>query len=100
MVFVYSPALLIVLDDYFTLAEFIQTATTCALGVFMLSASVAGYFLVFMNGPSRVMFALAGLLLVSPSTTAMLYALLLASPVLAHQIYERYLNKGRPTLEH
>jgi TRAP transporter 4TM/12TM fusion protein len=100
MVFVYSPALLIVLDDYFTWAEFIQTATTCALGVFMLSASVAGYFLVFMNGPSRVMFALAGLLLVSPSTTAMLYALLLASPVLAHQIYERYLNKGRPTLEH
>jgi TRAP-type uncharacterized transport system fused permease subunit len=100
MVFVYSPALLIVLDDYFTWAEFIQTATTCALGVFMLSASVAGYFLVFMNGPSRVMFALAGLLLVSPSTTAMLYALLLASPVLAHQVYERYLNKGRPTLEH
>ena len=59
MVFVYSPALLIVLDDYFTWAEFIQTATTCALGVFMLSASVAGYFLVFMNGPSRVTFALA-----------------------------------------
>jgi TRAP-type uncharacterized transport system fused permease subunit len=99
MVFVYSPALLIVLDDYFTWAEFIQTATTCALGVFMLSASVAGYFLVFMNGPSRVMFALAGLLLVSPSTTAMLYALLLASPVFAHQIYERYLNKGRPRME-
>ena len=36
MVFVYSPAMLIVLDDYFTWAEFIQTATTCALGVFFV----------------------------------------------------------------
>ena len=42
MVFVYSPALLIVLDDYFTWAEFIQTATTCALGVFMLSDCIGG----------------------------------------------------------
>jgi len=58
---------LIVLDDYFTYAEFFQTTITCALGVFMISASVAGYFLVSMNGPSRVVFALAGLLLVSPS---------------------------------
>tara|TARA_Y100000022_G_scaffold132661_1_gene115144 strand:- start:221 stop:2314 length:2094 start_codon:yes stop_codon:yes gene_type:complete len=99
MVFVYSPAMLIVLDDYFTWAEFIQTATTCALGVFLLSSSVAGYFLAFMNGPSRVMFAIAGLLLVSPNTTAILYAFLLASPVLAHQIYERYFNKGHLTKE-
>ena len=71
-----------------------QTATTCALGVFMLSASVAGYFLAYMNGPSRVIFALAGLLLVSPNTSAILYAILLASPVLAFQIYERYFNKA------
>ena len=70
MVFVYSPAMLIVLDDYFTYAEFFQTTLTCGLGVFMLSASVAGYFLVNMNGPSRAMFALGGLLLVSPNTTA------------------------------
>ena len=99
MVFVYSPAMLIVLDDYFTWAEFIQTATTCALGVFLISASVAGYFLAYMNGPSRVMFALAGLLLVSPNTDAVLYAALLASPVLAHQVYERYFNKGSQTKE-
>ena len=49
MVFVYSPAMLIVLDDYFTYAEFFQTTLTCGLGVFMLSASVAGYFLVKMR---------------------------------------------------
>ena len=90
MVFVYSPAMLIVLDDYFTYAEFFQTTITCALGVFMISASVAGYLLVSMNGPSRVMFALAGLLLVSPSGTAALYSLIFASPVLVWQIYARY----------
>jgi TRAP-type uncharacterized transport system fused permease subunit len=90
MVFVYSPAMLIVLDDYFTYAEFFQTTITCALGVFMISASVAGYFFVSMNGPSRVVFALAGLLLVSPSATAALYSLIFASPVLVWQIYARY----------
>ncbi|MDB0013233.1 TRAP transporter permease [Alphaproteobacteria bacterium] len=90
MVFVYSPAMLIVLDDYFTYAEFFQTTITCALGVFMISASVAGYLLVSMNGPSRVIFALAGLLLVSPSGTAALYSLIFASPVLVWQIYARY----------
>ena len=93
MVFVYSPAMLIVLDDYFTYAEFFQTTLTCGLGVFMLSASVAGYFLVKMNGPSRAMFALGGLLLVSPNTTAMLYASIIVAPVLAHQVYSRFFNK-------
>ncbi|NCW31623.1 MAG: TRAP transporter large permease subunit, partial [Alphaproteobacteria bacterium] len=93
MVFVYSPAMLIVLDDYFTYAEFFQTTITCALGVFMISASVAGYFLVSMNGPSRVMFAIAGLLLVSPSATAAFYSLAFASPVLVWQIYARYFSQ-------
>ena len=93
MVFVYSPAMLIVLDDYFTYAEFFQTTLTCGLGVFMLSASVAGYFLVNMNGPSRAMFALGGLLLVSPNTTAMLYASIIVAPVLAHQVYSRFFTK-------
>ena len=93
MVFVYSPAMLIVLDDYFTYAEFFQTTLTCGLGVFMLSASVAGYFLVKMNGPSRAMFALGGLLLVSPNTTAMLYASIIVAPVLAHQVYSRFFTK-------
>ena len=39
MVFVYSPAMLIVLDDYFTWQEFLHTVITCGLGVFLLSAS-------------------------------------------------------------
>ena len=95
MVFVYSPAMLIVLDDYFTWAEFIHTTISCGAGVLMLSASVAGYFLVNMNGPSRVLMAIAGLLMVAPSYTSDLYALLMASPVLAWQIYARYFGAGR-----
>jgi len=87
MVFVYSPAMLIVLDDYFTWQEFLSTVITCGLGVFLLSASVAGYFLVNMNGPSRLMFGLAGLFLVAPSWTSTMYAILFAAPVLAFQLF-------------
>jgi len=95
MVFVYSPAMLIVLDDYFTWTEFIHTTISCGTGVLMLSASVAGYLLVNMNGPSRVLMAIAGLLMVAPSYTSDLYALLMASPVLVWQIYARYFGAGR-----
>lgn len=90
MVFVYSPAMLIVLDDYFTWHEFLHTVITCGLGVFLLSASVAGYFLVSMNGPSRVLFGLAGIYLVAPSWTSTIYALIFASPVLFLQIVQYF----------
>jgi TRAP transporter 4TM/12TM fusion protein len=85
MVFVYSPAMLIVLDDYFTWHEFLHTVITCALGVFLLSASVAGFFLTAMNGPSRVLFGLAGIFLVAPSWTSTGYAMFFAAPVIAMQ---------------
>jgi TRAP-type uncharacterized transport system fused permease subunit len=87
MVFVYSPAMLIVLEEYFTWQEFLSTVITCGLGVFLLSASVAGYFLVNMNGPSRLMFGLAGLFLVAPSWTSTMYAMLFAAPVIAFQLF-------------
>ena len=87
MVFVYSPAMLIVLDDYFTWQEFFYTVITCGLGVFLLSASVAGYFLVSMNGPSRLLFGFAGIFLVAPSFQSTIYAMFFAVPVLAWQIW-------------
>ena len=86
MVFVYSPAMLIVLEEYFTWTEFFHTVGTCGLGVLFISASVAGYFLTFMNGPSRVVFALSGLLFVAPSGESDIYAILLASPIIIWQI--------------
>ena len=87
IVFVYSPAMLIVLDDYFTWQEFFHTVITCGLGVFLLSASVAGYFLVSMNGPSRLLFGFAGIFLVAPSFQSTIYAMFFAVPVLAWQIW-------------
>ena len=86
MVFVYSPAMLIVLDDYFTWQEFLHTVITCGLGVFLLSASVAGYFLANMSGPSRALFGIAGIFLVAPSLNSPLYAVLFAAPVLVTQV--------------
>ena len=86
MVFVYSPAMLIVLDDYFTWQEFLHTVITCGLGVFLLSASVAGYFLANMSGPSRALFGIAGIFLVAPSLNSTLYATLFAAPVLVTQV--------------
>ena len=86
MVFVYSPAMLIVLDDYFTWQEFLLTVLTCGLGVFLLSASVAGYFLTNMSGPSRALFGIAGIFLVAPSFDSIIYAVVFATPVLVTQL--------------
>ncbi len=87
MVFVYSPAMLIVLEEYFTWTEFFHTVGTCGLGVLLISASVAGYFLTFLNGPSRVIFALAGLLFVAPSGSSDIYAIIMATPIILWQIF-------------
>ena len=97
MVFVYSPAMLIVLEDYFTWQEFLHTVITCGLGVFLLSASVAGHFLVNMNGPSRALLGLAGILLVAPSWESTVYAVFCAAPVLAMQFYAHARNRAANT---
>ncbi len=97
MVFVYSPAMLIVLDDYFTWQEFLHTVITCGFGVFLLSASVAGYFLANMSGPSRALFGIAGIFLVAPSFSSILYAALFAAPVLVMQVLA-YRRRAVPEL--
>ncbi len=94
MVFVYSPAMLIVLEEYFTWTEFIHTVASCVIGVLLISASVAGYFLVRMNGFSRIIFAFSGLLLVAPSGVSDIYALIIVSPLIAWQVYSNNQNKG------
>ena len=89
MVFVYSPAMLIVIEDHFTWYSFLTTTLSCGLGVFMVATSVAGYFLTHMPWPVRVGMALAGILLVAPGARSDLYALVVFLPVLAHQIIYR-----------
>jgi TRAP transporter 4TM/12TM fusion protein len=87
MVFVYSPAMLIVIEDHFTWAAFISTTVSCAIGVFMLATTVAGYFLAPMPGVARAAMALAGILLVAPGMTSDIYAAVIAAPVVIQQIF-------------
>jgi len=89
MVFVYSPAMLIVIEEYFTWQAFLTTTISCAFGVFMVATSVAGFFLTAMPGPVRAGMALAGVLLVAPGLRSDMYAILVFIPVLAHQILSR-----------
>jgi TRAP transporter 4TM/12TM fusion protein len=89
MVFVYSPAMLIVIEGHFTWYSFLTTTLSCAVGVFMVATSVAGYFLTHMPFPVRVGMAFAGVLLVAPGMKSDLYALVVFLPVIAHQIYFR-----------
>ena len=86
MVFVYSPAMLIVIEDYFTWTSFLSTTLSCAVGIFMVATSVAGYFLVRMPVIIRWSMALAGVLLVAPGTQSDLLALAFVAPVLLQQI--------------
>lgn len=89
MVFVYSPAMLIVIEEHFTWEAFLTTTISCAFGVFMVATSVAGYFLTAMPGPVRAGIALAGILLVAPGLKSDIYALIIFLPVLTQQIWSR-----------
>ena len=89
MVFVYSPAMLIVIEDHFTWQAFLTTVVSCAVGVFLVATAVAAFFLTHMGPLARTAMALAGVLLVAPGVKSDLYALALFAPVLVHQILGR-----------
>ena len=85
MAFVYSPATLIVLPEYFTWGAFLETTLTCALGVFMLASSVSGYLIAPMPGIFRTLIALAGVFMVAPGLESDLWAAAFAAPALVQQ---------------
>ena len=99
MVFVYSPAMLIVIDTHFTLEAFLVTSITCGVGVFMLATSVAAYFLAPMPGIARAAMALGGILLVAPGVSSDIYAAAFAAPVLLQQIIAMRRNKAAEVLQ-
>lgn len=88
MVFAYSPALLVVLDDYFTWTEFAHTAITCIIGIVMLGAALTGYFLRPMNRLWRLLLGVAAVMMVTPDWEANLWAVVVAAPVLLVQILD------------
>ena len=85
MVFVYSPAMLIVLPEYFTWGAFLETTLTCGIGVFMLASSVSGYLIAPMSGIFRTLIALSGLFMVAPGLESDLWAVGFAAPVIIQQ---------------
>jgi len=89
MVFVYSPAMLIVLEEYFTWGAFLETVITCAIGIVMMATAVSAYFLTHMPLSMRLLMALAAVFMVAPGITSDLYSLLLALPVLVQQVAAR-----------
>ncbi len=84
-VFVYGPSLLIVTKG-FTWTDFVVTAATCALGVFILAAALTGYALVRMPLWQRLSLGLSGLLLMAPNIPASLLGIAVALPALLAQI--------------
>tara|TARA_R110000787_G_scaffold211281_3_gene321084 strand:- start:22879 stop:24975 length:2097 start_codon:yes stop_codon:yes gene_type:complete len=99
MVFVYSPAMLIVLPEYFTWGAFLETSITCGLGVALLAMSVAGFFLAPMPGPFRVLVAISGIFLVAPNLTSDLWALAFFAPVLVQQVLGRRVARANELQE-
>jgi TRAP transporter 4TM/12TM fusion protein len=94
MVFVYSPAMLIVLPEYFTWGTFIETSVTCGIGVFLLSITVAGFFLAPVPPLFRTLCAIAGIFMVAPGYVSDLWALGFFAPVLIQQILARRAGQG------
>jgi TRAP transporter 4TM/12TM fusion protein len=84
-VFVYSPAMLIVTKE-FTWPLFLETTVGCLVGIVMLAAALTGYGLATMPRLQRFVLFVASVLVISPSRNATLLGLLLALPIVLHQI--------------
>jgi len=89
MVFVYSPAMLIVLDSYFTWGAFLETVISCAVGVAMMATAITAYCVAPMPLGMRLLMGFAALMMVAPGLNTDMYALVLALPVLIQQVVAR-----------
>ena len=84
-VFVYSPAMLLVTKG-FTWAAFVETTGGCVIGIVLLAAALTGYGLAFMKTWERLLLFIASVMVISPSRIATIVGLLLAAPVVFHQV--------------
>lgn len=95
MVFVYSPAMLIVIEEHFTWLEFSLTTVTCIIGIMALSIAITGYVAKPVPPLLRITTALAGMLLVVPNFNCMIVAFALLLPLCLQQ----YVAKKRIAAE-
>ena len=84
-VFVYSPAMLIVLPEYFSWSEFLSVSITCALGIFLLGGAAVGYMFGHLNGAQRLLLLLGSVLLVAPGWNSNIAGIVLAGLALGWQ---------------
>lgn len=97
MVFVYSPAMLIVLPEYFTLGAFLSTTLTCGVGVILMAMCVSAYFVAPMSGIFRTLSALAGLFLIAPGFESDMWAVAFFAPVAAQQFLAWRAMRAQPS---
>lgn len=86
MVFVYSPAMLIVLEEYFSWGAFIETVFSCSVGIVMMATAISAYMIAPMPRSMRFLMGFAALLMVAPGLKTDLYAMVLALPVFIQQV--------------
>jgi TRAP transporter 4TM/12TM fusion protein len=84
-VFLYSPSLLIVTEG-FTWQAFAITTVGCVVGIVLLGAALTGYLMTPMAWGSRMITAVAALLLVVPGVKTGLIGALLVTPVIIAQV--------------
>lgn len=84
-VFIYSPALLLVTQD-FTWSAFVVTLTGAMLGIAGLGVAFSGYLLAPMTRLEKWWVGLASLLFIAPGLMTMAVGILLIAPVLVLQI--------------
>ena len=87
-VFIFSPALLLVLKG-FTWSDFFLTLGGAVVGLVLLSASFSAYFLTHMKAWERWSFAVAALLFIAPGWQSGLAGLVLAFPAVWAQFSRR-----------
>ncbi|MEM6971191.1 MAG: TRAP transporter permease [Pseudomonadota bacterium] len=85
-VFVYAPAMLIVLPEYFNWVDFIWVTVSCALGVMVLATALTGFWLRPIPLALRLYVGIAAILLVTPSVTANVISVVMIAPALAREV--------------
>ncbi len=85
-VFVYSPAMLIVLEEYFTWSEYLLTTGTCVIGIFTFGVAITGYFLSNLSFLPRTLTFIGAFCLVMPGLTSDIFGVLLLAPVVMSQL--------------
>jgi TRAP transporter 4TM/12TM fusion protein len=96
-VFVYSPAMLIVTNE-FTWPLFVETVAGCLVGIVLLAMALTGFGLAMMVRWQRLVLFAASILVIAPSRTATIIGLLLAVPILVHQFALYKSGRGQPVL--